>query len=330
MNTPLLSVQSLSTHFPLKKGLFSQTTGFIRAVDDVSLEIRKGEALGLVGESGCGKSTLARTILMLEQATSGTIRFQDNDLLAAPPNILRNLRRHMQVVFQDPFASLNPGMTVTELITEGLLVHGLLKRANRFQAAAALLREVGLDPDMTHRFPHEFSGGQRQRICIARAIALHPQLLICDEAVSALDVSVQAQIINLLMNLRQQYQLAFLFISHDLSIVSHFCNRVAVMYLGKIVETGTTAEIIRNPRHPYTQALLRAIPRVGATTQTRLRLPGEIPSAANPPHGCPFHPRCRYALEHCRTTPPLLQACNQQDRHQAACHRRDETLTNES
>ena len=327
MSAPLLAVQNLSTHFPLKKGIFSRTTGAIRAVDNVSLVIRPGEALGLVGESGCGKSTLARTILMLERATTGTIHFQDTNMLHATPQKLRRLRRHMQVVFQDPFASLNPGMTVRELITEGLIVHGLLHRANRHKAATELLREVGLDPDMGNRFPHEFSGGQRQRICIARAIALRPELLICDEAVSALDVSVQAQIINLLMKLRQDLGLAYLFISHDLSIVSHFCDRIAVMYLGKIVETGKSTDIMQNPRHPYTKSLLTAIPRIGTAQQERLRLPGEIPSAANPPAGCAFHPRCRFAQDRCRTTPPLLEPYGAAgDRHDVACHRRNDAL----
>jgi len=326
MTTPLLEVRNLATYFPLKKGIFSRTAGAIRAVDGVSLTIHPGEALGLVGESGCGKSTLARTILMLETATAGSIRFRDTDLLEASASRLRHLRRHMQVVFQDPFASLNPGMTVMELITEGLIVHGLLDRAKQRQAANTLLREVGLDPQMAYRFPHEFSGGQRQRICIARAIALQPQLLICDEAVSALDVSVQAQIINLLMKLRRDLELAFLFISHDLSIVAHFCDRIAVMYLGKIVETGPTAEIMQNPRHPYTKALLTAIPRIGTPTPERLRLPGEMPSASNPPPGCPFHPRCRFALDICRTKAPILEACDNRPGQQAACHRRKDAL----
>jgi len=326
MTDALLTVESLSTHFPIKKGIFSRTTHFIRAVDDVSFSLQRGEALGLVGESGCGKSTLARTILMLEAATHGNILFEGASLLSASPAQLRQLRRNMQVVFQDPFASLNPGMTIMELVTEGLIVHGLTKRAKRMETAASLLQEVGLDPDMANRFPHEFSGGQRQRICIARAISMHPKLLICDEAVSALDVSVQAQIINLLMKLRQELHLAFLFISHDLGVVSHFCDRIAVMYLGKIVEMGTTQEIMHNPRHPYTKALLAAIPKVGTDKSQRLRLPGEIPSAKNPPPGCPFHPRCRFAIEQCRTSPPTLLPCQDSEQHQASCHRRNDPL----
>lgn len=326
MTDALLTVESLSTHFPIKKGIFSRTTHFIRAVDDVSFSLQRGEALGLVGESGCGKSTLARTILMLEAATHGNILFEGASLLSASPAQLRQLRRNMQVVFQDPFASLNPGMTIMELVTEGLIVHGLTKRAKRMETAASLLQEVGLDPDMANRFPHEFSGGQRQRICIARAISMHPKLLICDEAVSALDVSVQAQIINLLMKLRQELHLAFLFISHDLGVVSHFCDRIAVMYLGKIVEMGTTQKIMHNPRHPYTKALLAAIPKVGTDKSERLRLPGEIPSAKNPPPGCPFHPRCRFAIEQCRTAAPTLLPCQDHEQHQASCHRRNETL----
>jgi oligopeptide/dipeptide ABC transporter ATP-binding protein len=326
MNQPLLQIKNLATHFPLRKGIFSRTTGYIRAVDNVSIQIHPGEALGLVGESGCGKSTLARTLLMLEKPAAGSIHFRDTDLATASAGQLQRLRRHIQVVFQDPFSSLNPGMTVRDLITEGPIVHGILDRADREQAAATLLQEVGLDPDMVNRFPHEFSGGQRQRICIARTIALQPELLICDEAVSALDVSIQAQIMNLLMKLRQTHRLSFLFISHDLGIVAHFCDRIAVMYLGKIVETGTAAEIMRNPRHPYTRALLAAIPRVGSPPMQRIRLPGEIPSPANPPPGCPFHPRCRFAIDRCRTEPPVLLPCQQQDAHLAACHRRNDPL----
>ncbi len=327
MSQPLLQVEGLATHFPIKKGIFSRTTHCIRAVDDVSFNLQRGEALGLVGESGCGKSTLARTILMLEKATKGTLTFEGTNLLSASPTALRHLRRDMQVVFQDPFASLNPGMTILELITEGLLVHGQIERGKRIEVATKLLQEVGLDPDMATRYPHEFSGGQRQRICIARAISMRPKLLICDEAVSALDVSVQAQIINLLMKLRQELQLAFLFISHDLSIVSHFCDRIAVMYLGKIVEIGQAQEIMQNPRHPYTKALLAAIPKVGADTSERLRLPGEIPSAKNPPPGCPFHPRCRFAIDACRTSAPNLEPCQGKTEHQASCHRRHDALS---
>ena len=326
MSDALLKVDGLATHFPVKKGLFSRTSHYIRAVDDVSFSLQSGEALGLVGESGCGKSTLARTILTLEKATRGNMAFNDTNLRTASAAQLRRVRRDMQVVFQDPFASLNPGMTIMELITEGLLVHGLIKKTDRQDKAIELLQEVGLTSEMATRFPHEFSGGQRQRICIARAISMRPKLLICDEAVSALDVSVQAQIMNLLMNLRQELHLAFLFISHDLGVVSHFCDRIAVMYLGKIVEIGTAEEIMTNPRHPYTKALLAAIPKVGTDPAESRRLPGEIPSAKNPPSGCPFHPRCRFAIETCHTTPPSLQPCKQASNHEASCHRRNESL----
>lgn len=325
MNQPLLDVTSLSTYFPVKKGLFSRTTGHIRAVDDVSFSLYPGEALGLVGESGCGKSTLARTILKLEQAKSGSIFFQGQDVLSVNATAMRKLRRHMQVVFQDPFSSLNPGMTVRDLITEGMMVHGLIHKAKRGEAARKLLREVGLSDEMANRFPHEFSGGQRQRICIARALALQPDLMICDEAVSALDVSIQAQVMNLLMKLRKNYNLAFLFISHDLSVIAHFCDRIAVMYLGKIVETGTASEIMHAPRHPYTKALLDAIPRVGEKQKERPRLTGDIPSPSDPPQGCPFHPRCRFAIDTCKQTLPELEAC-EDAKHLAACHRMKENL----
>ena len=324
MSAPLLDVRNLSTVFPIKRGMFSRTVGALRAVDNVSLQIAPGEALGLVGESGCGKSTLARTLLLLEKAESGTVHFGGASLLEASPVQLRQIRRRIQVVFQDPFASLNPGMTVADLVTEGLVAHGLLARRNRQQVAAELLHEVGLGPDACNRFPHAFSGGQRQRISIARALSLQPSLLICDEAVSALDVSVQAQIINLLMHLRQTYKLAFLFISHDLSIVAHFCDRIAVMYLGKIVEQGPARDLIREPRHPYTMALLQAIPKVGGARRERLRLSGDVPSPLSPPSGCPFHPRCRFAIDRCRREGPGLEPAGQDLLHLSACHRRND------
>lgn len=328
MSSPLLEVQHLSTFFPIRRGIFSRTIGQIRAVDDVSLQIAPGEAVGLVGESGCGKSTLARSLLMLQPPTAGQIIFNNTDLTHASKRAIRKARSQMQVVFQDPYASLNPGMTVMQLVTEGLTAQGLLDRNRVPDAAATLLKDVGLDPDMCNRFPHEFSGGQRQRICIARAIALRPSLLICDEAVSALDVSVQAQIINLLMSLRKQNNLAFLFISHDLSVVAHFCDRIAVMYLGKIVETGPAHQIMNAPRHPYTRALMNAIPKVGAAKREKMRLPGELPSPSNPPQGCRFHPRCPFATAECRQSSPELSDVAGATHHKAACWYRNNLPVN--
>jgi oligopeptide/dipeptide ABC transporter ATP-binding protein len=298
----------------------------VKAVDGVSLTIAPGETVGLVGESGCGKTTLARTILRLDPAHSGEVRFEDKDLLAASGQALRRLHRDMQVVFQDPFASLNPRMTVEDIITEGLLDYGIIKARARKEAGLRLLHDVGLDPDARHRFPHEFSGGQRQRISIARAISLRPKLVICDEAVSALDVSVQAQILNLLMDLREQYELSYLFISHDLSVIRHLSHRTAVMYLGRIVEIGPTREVIDRPRHPYTQALISAIPRAGEEKHDRIVLEGDVPSPAKPPPGCPFHPRCPYAIDTCRTQRPELETPDEpaESKSLVACLRKDD------
>jgi oligopeptide/dipeptide ABC transporter ATP-binding protein len=332
---PLLDVQNLSAAFPLRRGLFSRTIGQIRAVDGVSFSISRGETLGLVGESGCGKTTLARTILLLEKAVGGSITFDGTDMLAASRESMCRLRRQMQVIFQDPFESLNPRMTVMEIVTEGLLTHGLIRRRDMQTAAAQLLADTGLGDEMLHRYPHEFSGGQRQRISIARAIALQPALILCDEPVSALDVSIQSQILNLLMDLRERFGLSYLFISHDLSVVRHIADRVAVMYLGRIVETGPAEGVMRHPRHPYTQALITAIPRTGGTRRDRpLRLPGDVPSPANPPPGCPFHPRCPFAQDRCRRERPLLEPCPPPPiggmptlpnaPHLAACFRKDE------
>ena len=312
MTTPLLDIRNLSTTFPVRRGLFSRTVGHIRAVDDVSLTIGRGETLGLVGETGCGKTTLARTLLLLEKAHGGTITFDGTELTRAPARQVRQLRPRLQVVFQDPYESLNPRMTVMEIVTEGLIAHGRIRRREMESAAAGLLHDTGLGPEMLHRYPHEFSGGQRQRISIARAIALKPDLILCDEAVSALDVSIQSQILNLLMDLRTRYGLSYLFISHDLGVVRHIANRVAVMYLGRIVETGSAEAIMQQPRHPYTRALITAIPKAGGPRRDKpLRLPGEIPSPANPPPGCPFHPRCPFAQDRCRHERPVLEPCTE-------------------
>jgi len=285
---PLLQIRDLQTWFPIHRGVISRTVGNVRAVDGVSLDIYPNETLSLVGESGCGKSTLARTIALLEQSRSGTMHFSGQALSQAQPGI----RRKIQMIFQDPYSSLNPRMTVLEILTEGLVQHRRIKSSGRVTAAREILADVGMDPDVLYRYPHEFSGGQRQRISIGRALSLKPELLICDEAVSALDVSVQAQVINLLLSIRRKHGLSYLFISHDLGVVRHMADRVAVMYLGQIVEEGPADKIMDAPAHPYTQALISAIPRIGAEKGKRIVLQGDVPSPAAPPPGCRFHPRC--------------------------------------
>ncbi|MCE9614903.1 MAG: ATP-binding cassette domain-containing protein [Lentisphaerae bacterium] len=303
---PLLQVEDVRVWFPIRRGVLARTVGHVRAVDGVSLHVNPGETLALVGESGCGKTTLARAILRLESARAGRIRFEGRDLATLAPADLRPLRRHLQVIFQDPYASLNPRMTVQDIVTEGLVRHGLIHGRERESEALRLLSDVGLGRDALHRYPHEFSGGQRQRISVARAVSLHPKLIICDEPVSALDVSVQAQVLNLLMDLRDKYALSYLFISHDLGVVRQIADRTAVMYLGRLVETGRTDDILENPRHPYTRALISAIPRAGQPRRERIVLKGDVPSPARPPSGCRFHPRCPYATAACRDTEPPL------------------------
>ncbi len=313
---PLLEIEQLKVWFPIRRGLFSSLVGQVRAVDGVSLTVERRETLGLVGESGCGKTTLGRAIMGLEQPRSGALRFRGQDLLTLPEEQRQALRPHMQMVFQDPYTSLNPRLTVMDIITEGLTTHRLL-RGSRHAEARRLLDEVGFPRDALRRYPHEFSGGQRQRISLARALALRPQFIICDEALSALDVSVQAQMLNLLMDLQHSHQLAYLFISHDLGVVKHIADRVAVMYLGRIMEDRPTQELMEQPTHPYTQALIAAMRVPGRSPGARLILQGEPPSPIDPPPGCPFHPRCPQAMPICRRElPPELSRAGRR----VACH----------
>ncbi|HEY7876877.1 MAG TPA: ABC transporter ATP-binding protein [Gemmatimonadaceae bacterium] len=305
----LLSVRHLVKHFPTSAGILRRRTGTVRAVDDISFDVQPGETVGLVGESGCGKTTTGRTILRLIEPTAGEIHFDGVDVRTLDSEALRRLRRQMQIIFQDPFSSLNPRMTVGAIVREGLTVHKLAEGAAAESRVRELLDEVGLRPDVASRYPHEFSGGQRQRVGIARALAVQPRFIVCDEPVSALDVSVQAQVINLLEDLQRQRGLAYLFIAHDLSVVEHIADRVAVMYLGKIVELATAATLYRQPLMPYTKALLSAVPVPDPTrARRRIILSGDVPSPAHPPSGCAFHPRCPHPLkdEACtRIVPPL-------------------------
>ena len=318
-DTSLLDIQELKKYFPIRRGIFRKTVGWVKAVDGVSMVIRQGEALGLVGESGCGKSTLGKCIVKLLEPTSGKMLYKGEDIAAMGDAQTKRFRRHVQAIFQDPYSSLNPRMSVGEIVGEPLKVHRLYTAAGRKLKIKDLLEKVGISPEYATRFPHEFSGGQRQRLGIARALALNPDFIICDEPVSALDVSVQAQVINLLDDLKEEFDLSYLFIAHDLSVVEHVCDRIAVMYLGKIVEIAKDTELYKNPLHPYTQALLSAIPLPDPRRKKeRTLLKGEVPSPITPPAGCRFHPRCPLKEEKCAHEEPELRQI--QKDHFAACH----------
>ena len=319
MSELLLSVRDLKMHYPLKGGLFSRSKGVVRAVDGLSFDLARGETLALVGESGCGKSTTGRAVMRLIEPTAGQVLFEGEDVRGMSRSRLFQLRREMQIVFQDAYSFLNPRLTIGESILEAMEVHGLHDKERRQQKAAELLEIVGLDASYAKRFPHECSGGQRQRIGIARALSLTPKLIVADEPVSALDVSVQSQVLNLFQDLKEQFGLSYLFISHDLSVVRHVADRVAVMYLGRIVEQAPVDELFDNPQHPYTRALLSAVPQPeAAATRERILLEGEVPSPQNPPSGCTFHTRCPLATESCRREVPELREIAAE--HGVACH----------
>ncbi len=320
----ILKVKDLKMHFPLRQGMLQRQVGVIKAVDGVSFELREQEVMGLVGESGCGKTTVGRALLRLYDPTDGEVLFHKRDgdwvdVAQLNRKEMKNLRKEMRMIFQDPFSSLNPRLTVRDLIAEPLVIHGLASGSEITARVAQLMNAVGLKPAYMGRYPHEFSGGQRQRIGVARTLALNPRLIVADEPVSALDVSVQAQVLNLLQNLKDDYRLTFIFISHDLSVVEHICDRIAVMYVGNLVEVAPTDELLRNPKHPYTEALVSAVPPADPLIKMeRVILEGDVPSPANPPSGCVFHPRCRYAQDICtREIPPLLEIA---PGHSARCH----------
>jgi oligopeptide/dipeptide ABC transporter ATP-binding protein len=318
-NDYLVETRNLVKYYPILGGVFLKEVAAVKAVDDVSLTIRSGETMGLVGESGCGKTTFGRAILRLEEPTAGEVIFKGRNLLACDAKEMRALRKQMQIIFQDPFSSLNPRKTIAQIIGEPLLVHGMKNRKQREERVLYLLDVVGLRPEQMRRYPHMFSGGQRQRIGVARALALNPELIVCDEAVSALDVSIQAQVLNLLKDLQQEFGLTYLFISHDLHVVEHISDRVAVMYLGKIVEMAPSKDLYKRPLHPYSQALLSASPMPDPKRKhKRIILKGDVPSPIDPPSGCRFHTRCIYARDLCSREEPALREI--ESRHYAACH----------
>ncbi|MDQ0337939.1 peptide/nickel transport system ATP-binding protein/oligopeptide transport system ATP-binding protein [Caldalkalibacillus uzonensis] len=316
---PLLQVEHLKQYFPIKGGIFGRTVNYVKAVDDISFHVNEGETVSVVGESGCGKSTTGRAILRLEEPTAGKVLFQGQDLLQLSKAEMRKKRKDMQIIFQDPFASLNPRQTVRQILEEALAIQNVVPRSQRRQRVVELMEMVGLNADQIDRYPHEFSGGQRQRIGIARALSVEPKLIICDEAVSALDVSVQAQVLNLLKKLQREFNLTYLFISHDMGVVRHISDRIIVMYLGKIVEMGDKQSLFDNPQHPYTRALLSAIPVADPKVKKeRIILKGDVPSPIDPPQGCRFHTRCPFVMDRCKTEAPPMHNLNGQ--HQAACH----------
>lgn len=320
MAEKILEVKHLKKYFPLKKGRYKETDPCVKAVDDISLDLYEGETLGLVGESGCGKSTLGRTILRLHEPTSGEVLFKGEDVAKKSRKEMRKLREEMQFIFQDPYSSLNPRMTVFNILAEPLIAHGKFKRGPELEAYVKnLMDKCGLPPYYCYRYPHQFSGGQRQRIGIARSLALNPSFIICDEPVSALDVSIQSQILNLMMDMQEENNISYIFISHDLSVVKHISDRVGVMYLGSLVELGDKEEIFNNPQHPYTRALMAAIPIADPTKRSEMKLiEGEIPSNVNLPKGCKFNPRCPFATDKCRTEePPVIET---KPRHFVQCH----------
>ena len=318
---PLIEVTDLKKHFPIRKGILGRTVGNVLAVDGVSFSINEGETLGLVGESGCGKTTVGRTVLRLIEPTSGEIKIRGQEIGSLTKSELRPLRRQMQIVFQDPFSSLNPRIRVGKIVGEPLKVHGVGDKAEREERVAQLFKKVGLRPEQINNYPHQFSGGQRQRVSIARALALDPGFIVADEPVSALDVSIQAQVINLLMDLQRELRLSYLFVSHNLAVVEHISHRVAVMYLGRIVEYADKASLFANPLHPYTEALLAAVPLPDPSlSRTKHRVTGDVPSPINPPTGCHFHPRCPIAEARCKVERPFLREIA--PGHQISCHLR--------